>query len=81
MISMIVLLGGGTIIGLLSGMMVIKNEKLKKQILKKSSYLLLGIHQDIGISVCQKMKKKKQKKYGHKHGIFVSGDQIQKFFD
>ena len=70
MISMIGLLGGGTIIGLLSGTRVIKNEKLKKQILRKSSYLLLGIHQDIGIGVCQKMKKKKQKNCGSKHRPF-----------
>ena len=43
---------------------------------------MLGIHQDIGIGVCQKMKKKRQKNCGHKHGhFFVSDDRIQKFFD
>ena len=67
---MIGLSGGGTIIGLLSGMLVIKNEKLKKQRLRKSSYLLLDIHQGGGIGICQKMKNKKQKNCGHKHGVF-----------
>ena len=71
MIAMIGLLGGGTIIGLLSGMRVIKNERLKKQKLRKNSCLLLGIYQDIGIDVCQKMKKRKQKNYGHKHRPFL----------
>ena len=68
MIAMIGLLGGGTII---NGMMAIKNEKHRKQRLRKNSSLLLGIHQDIEIGVCQKMKKKKQKNYGHKHRLFL----------
>ena len=49
-------------INLLNGTTVIKSEGLRKHKLKKSQYLLLGIHQDIGIGVCQKMKKKKKKK-------------------
>ena len=32
---------------------------------------MLGIHQDIGIGVCQKMKKGIQKHCGHKHGLFM----------
>ena len=32
---------------------------------------MLGIHQDIGIGVCQTMKKKRQKNYGHKHRLFL----------
>ena len=55
---------------LLSGMMVIKNERLRKQRLRKNFCLLPGIYQDIEIGVCQKMKKKKQKNYGHKHRPF-----------
>ena len=59
-------------INLLNGTTVIKSEGLRKHKLKKSQYLLLGIHQDIGIGVCQKMKKKKKrwKNYGHKHRPF-----------
>ena len=69
-------------INFLSGTMVIRNERFRKQRLRKNSCLLLGIHQDIGIGVCQKMKKKKQKNYGHKHEtFFVSDDRIQKLFD
>ena len=69
-------------INFLSGTMVIRNERFRKQRLRKNSCLLLGIHQDIGIGVCQKMKKKKQKNYGHKHEtFFVSDDRIQKIFD
>ena len=45
-------------INFLSGMMVIKNERLRKQRLRKNFGLLLGIHQDIGTGVCQKMRKK-----------------------
>ena len=61
----------------LGGMMGIKKERPRKQRLRKSSYLLLDIHQDIGIGVCQKMKnktnktKKKQKNYDHKHETFL----------
>ena len=71
MIAMIGLLGGGTIIGLLSGMRFIKNERLKRKRLRKNSCLLLSIHQDIGIDVYQKMKQKKQKNYGHKLRPFL----------
>ena len=46
---------------LLSGIMVIKNARLKKSQSKKSSYLLLGIHQDGGIGVFLMMIKKRQK--------------------
>ena len=67
-------------INFLSGMMVIKNEKLKKQRLGKNSCLLLGIHQDTGIGVCQKMKKRDRKIVGINIGFFVSDDRIQKFF-
>ena len=42
---------------------------------------MLGIHQDIKIGVCQKMKKTRQNNYGHEHRLFVSDDQIQNFFD
>ena len=33
---------------------------------------MLGIHQDIRIDVCQKMKKKRQKNYGYKHKNFLT---------
>ena len=56
-----------TMIGLLNGIKVIKNERHRKQRLRKNSCLLLGIHQDIGIGVCQEMKKNKNKNYGHEH--------------
>ena len=49
---------------LLNGMIVIKNGRRRKQILRKSFYLLLGIHQDIGIGACQKTRKKRQKNCG-----------------
>ena len=39
-----------------------KKRKLKKQRLRKNSCLLLGIHQGIGIGVCQNMKKKETEK-------------------
>ena len=55
---------------ILSGMKVVKDAGLRKHKLKKSSCLLFGIHQDIGIGVCQKMKKGIQKHFRHKHGIF-----------
>ena len=54
----------GIIISLLSGTTVIKNERPRKQGLRKNSCLLPDVHQTIGISVCQKMKKKRQKNYG-----------------
>ena len=57
-------------INILSGTIVIKNERLRKQRLRKNSCLLLSIHQDIGIGVCQKMKKKEQKNYGYKRRPF-----------
>ena len=48
-----------------------KNEKLKKQRLRKNSCLLLGIHQSGGIGVCQKMKKKRNRKIvGKNLGLF-----------
>ena len=43
----------------LSGTMAIKNGRLRRQKLKKSLCLLLGIHQGIGIGVCQETKNKK----------------------
>ena len=45
----------------LSGAMTIKNERHRKQRLRKNSGLLFGIHQDIGIGVYQKMKKRDRK--------------------
>ena len=53
---------GITMMILLNAVKVIENERLKKQKLRKNSCLLLGIHQDIRIGVCQKMKNKRQKK-------------------
>ena len=55
---------GMMIMRLLSGMKVIKNKRLKKQRLRKSSYPLLGIHQDGEIGVFLKMKKERQKNCG-----------------
>ena len=46
---------------LLSGMKVIKNERLRKLRLRKNSCLLLGTLTDIGIGVFMKMKKKEKK--------------------
>ena len=41
-----------------------------------------GIHQDIGIGVCQKMKKRNRKIVEVNIGLFVSDDdRIQKIFD
>ena len=48
-------------INFLSGMMDIKNGRLKKPQLKKSYYPLLGIHQSGGIGACQKTKKRDRK--------------------
>ena len=39
---------------------------------------MFGIPQDCGIGVFLKMKKKRQKNYGHKHRPFVSDYRIQK---
>ena len=61
MIAMIGLLGGGTIIGLLNGMMVMKNGRHRKQILRESSYLLLGIHQYGGIGMSEDGKQETEK--------------------
>ena len=49
------------IMNLLSGTKVIKNARSRKRKLRKNFFLLLGIHQDDGIGVCQKTKKKRQK--------------------
>ena len=57
-------------INFLSGTMGIKNKRLKKPQQKKNCCLLPGIHQDIGIGVCHKMKNKKQKNCGHKYRLF-----------
>ena len=57
-------------IGLISGMIVIKNERLKKQKQTKNSYPSPGIHQDGRIGACQKNVRKRQKNGGHKHGNF-----------
>ena len=50
------------IIGIMKIIFLSGNEKLKKLQYKKSPYPLLGIYQDIGIGVCQKMKTKRDKK-------------------
>ena len=55
----------------LSGIKTMKNGKPKNQKQRKSSYTLLGIHQDIEIGVCQKTKNKRQKDYGHKYRPFL----------
>ena len=82
MIAMIGLLSDGTMLDLLNGTNAIKNIRFKKQRLRKSSYLLLVTHHAGKIGVCQKMKKKIQSNYGHKHRLFfVSDDRIQKFFN
>ena len=47
-------------INFLTGTMVIKNGRLKKPQQKKSSYPLLGIHEDIGIGA-RRRKKRDQK--------------------
>ena len=49
------------IMRLLSGTMVIKNVRPKRQKMKKSYGLLLGIHQDGGIGACQKIRKTDRK--------------------
>ena len=54
----------------LSGIKVIKNERLKKPQQKKSSYLLLGTPYGGRIGVFLKLKKGIQKHFGHKHGLF-----------
>ena len=63
-------------INFLSGKKVIKNERLRRQGLKKNSFLLLGIHENIGVGVCQKMNKKRQKSFGRKHRLFISCDLV-----
>ena len=57
-------------IDLISDMIVIKNERLKKQKQTKNSYPSPGIHQDGRIGACQKNVRKRQKNGGHKHGNF-----------
>ena len=57
-------------IDLISGMIVIKNERLKKQKQTKNSYPSPSIHQDGRIGACQKNVRKRQKNGGHKHGNF-----------
>ena len=47
---------------LCSGTKVVKNARLKKQRLRKNSCLLLGIHQDGGIGVCQRRRKTRNRK-------------------
>ena len=51
-------------------MIVIKNERLKKQKQKKNFYPSPGIHQDGAIGASQKKVRKRQKNGGDKHGIF-----------
>ena len=65
--------------GLSSGVKVIKNAGLIKQKLKKNFYLLLDTHQDYWIGVFLKMKKRNRKIVGISKGFFVSGDRIQQF--
>ena len=55
---------------LISGMIVIKNKRLKKQKQKKNFYPSPGIHQDGAIGASQKNVRKRQKNGGDKHGIF-----------
>ena len=57
-------------IDLISGMIVIKNERLKKQKQKKNFYPSPGIHQDGATGASQKKVRKRQKNGGDKHGIF-----------
>ena len=57
-------------IDLISGMIVTKNGRLKKQKQTKNSYPSPGIHQDGRIGACQKNVRKRQKNGGHKHGNF-----------
>ena len=64
----------------LSGIKTMKNGKPKNQKQRKSSYTLLGIHQDIEIGVCQKTKNKRQKDYGHKYRPFCVCCPDAKFF-
>ena len=54
----------------LNGTMAVKNERPRKHKLKKISFQLLGIHQDIGIGACQETRKKTQKIFGHKYEPF-----------
>ena len=49
---------------LLSGTKAIKNERLRKQRLKKNSSQILDTHQDDGIGVYQRTRKKRQKNCG-----------------
>ena len=58
-------------INFLSGMMGIKDERLKKLQLKKGSYPLLGIHQGGGIGACQRTKRKRQKNCEHETWTFL----------
>ena len=66
-------------VDILSDMKVIKNVRPKNQGLRRAFYPLLGIHQDIGIGVFLKMKKRGRKIMGKNIGFFVSDDRIQKF--
>ena len=50
-----------------------KKRKAQEASIKKSSYPLLGILTDIGAAACQKMRKKRQKNCGKKHGLFCIG--------
>ena len=64
--------------------MVIKSERHKKKRLRKNSCLLLGIDQDIGIGICQKIKRKKKggKIMGINIGFFLYlTPGYKKFFD
>ena len=58
-------------INFLSGMMAIKNRRLKKFLQKKSSYALIGTPQGTGIGVCQKTKKVMEKNCGDKYRPFL----------
>ena len=47
-----------------------KKWKAQKANIKKELMPITWYHQGVGIGVCQKMKKKRQKNYGHKHRLF-----------
>ena len=56
---------------LLSGIMVIKNERPRKQKWKKNEGPLFGIPHDGGTGACLKTRKKRQKNYGDKYGVLT----------
>ena len=61
-----------TMMRLLNGTMVIRPGRHKKPQQKNYFYPLPGIHQDIGIGVCQKTRKKRHKNCGGKYRPFCN---------